>query len=142
MKRLAFVTTLTILTLSACGKEAPKEPFVPSPINETAPIPPLPAGHPVLSPSGQVLTPADAAQAEPTETATVVSSIDVPQFTYIEITQNGQTRWLAAKTIATKKGDVIHFDTGSNMVNFSSTTLNRTFPSITFVNKVTIGDGK
>ena len=144
MKHTTLITTLAMLALTACGKEKPKEPFVPSPVTApaTAPTPPLPAGHPVLNPTGQVMTPADAAQAEQTETATVVSAIDVPQFTYLEVSQGNQTRWLASKTIATKKGDVIHFDKGSTLANFSSTTLNRTFPSITFVNKVTIGDSK
>jgi hypothetical protein len=79
--------------------------------------------------------------AELTQKATVISSQDVPQFTYLEVKQGDQTRWLAASTIAVKKGDVIQFDNGSTMTNFTSKTLNRTFPSITFVNRVTVVNG-
>jgi hypothetical protein len=70
---------------------------------------------------------------------TVLSSIDVPQYTYIEVRQDKQTRWLAASTVAVKKGDVIRFDNGMPMANFYSKTLKRSFPSISFVNKVEVG---
>jgi hypothetical protein len=70
---------------------------------------------------------------------TVLSSIDVPQYTYIEVRQDKQSRWLAASTIAVKKGDVIRFDNGMPMTNFFSKSLKRTFPSISFVNKVEVG---
>jgi hypothetical protein len=77
-----------------------------------------------------------------TQKATVISAIDVPQFTYLEVKQDNQTRWLAASTIAVKKGDIIQFDNGATMENFNSKILNRTFPSITFVNRVTVAQGK
>jgi len=70
---------------------------------------------------------------------TVLSSIDVPQYTYIEVRQDKQTRWLAASTVAEKKGDVIRFDNGMPMTNFYSKTLKRSFPSISFVSKVEVG---
>jgi hypothetical protein len=73
-----------------------------------------------------------------TETATVVSTIDVLEFTYLEVTQNKQTRWLASQTIAAKKGDVIQFDAGSTIPDFKSKTLNRSFPDMTFVDHATI----
>jgi hypothetical protein len=70
---------------------------------------------------------------------TVLSSIDVPPYTYLEVRQDKQTRWLAATTVGAKKGDVIHFDDGMQMTNFYSKSLKRTFPSIIFVNKVEVG---
>lgn len=70
---------------------------------------------------------------------TVLSSMDVPQYTYIEVRQDKQSRWLAASTVAVKKGDVIRFDNGMPMTNFYSKTLKRSFPSITFVSKVEVG---
>ena len=82
--------------------------------------------------------PAATSKVEQTQKATVVSAIDIPQFTYIEVKQNNQIRWLASKTVTTKKGDVIQFDRGETVENFSSKALNRTFPSITFVNRATI----
>lgn len=70
--------------------------------------------------------------------ARVLSATNVPQYTYIEVTQNKKTLWLAASTVAVKKGDVIRFDDGMAMANFHSKSLNRTFPSITFVNRVIV----
>lgn len=77
-----------------------------------------------------------------TQQATVVSTINVPQFTYIEAAQGKNTIWLASSTMALKKGDVIRYDDGAVMNNFHSKTLNRTFPSITFVNRVVVGNAK
>jgi S1-C subfamily serine protease len=70
--------------------------------------------------------------------AKVLSTIDTPGYTYIEITQNNKTLWLATATVAVKSGDVIRFDNGMVMTNFNSKTLNRTFPSVTFVNRLVV----
>ena len=70
--------------------------------------------------------------------AKVLSSIDAAGYTYLEVTQNKKTLWLAGSKIAVKKGDVIRFDDGMVMTNFNSKTLNRTFPSVTFVNRVVV----
>lgn len=102
----------------------------------------LPAGHPPVNTDDQTTTLSGEPATVLTQKATVVSTIDIPQFTYLEVTQNKQTRWLAASTIAARKGDVIQFDNGSTMTNFNSKALNRSFPSITFVNRVTIKNKK
>ncbi|MGA8862509.1 MAG: NrfJ [Gallionella sp.] len=69
----------------------------------------------------------------------VASVINIPEFTYLEVSQDNQTRWIvAASVIEVKKGDVIEFDSGTTVKNFTSKTLNRTFPSIAFVNHVNI----
>jgi hypothetical protein len=88
--------------------------------------------------NNQATPPSNAPNVEQTQRATVVSTIDIPQFTYLEVTQDKQTRCLAAATIAAKKGDVIQFDRGETVTNFNSKALNRTFASITFVNRVSI----
>jgi hypothetical protein len=44
--------------------------------------------------------------------------------------------------VAAKKGDVVRFDDGMPMTNFHSKTLNRTFPSVLFVNRVVITNEK
>jgi hypothetical protein len=72
------------------------------------------------------------------QSAKVVSTIKAPPYTYIEVAQGKQTRWLAATIIAVKAGDVIQFDDGQEMRDFHSKTLQRTFPSILFVNKVEV----
>lgn len=77
-----------------------------------------------------------------TQEGTVLSFIDHPQYTYIEVSQNKKPRWLAATKTAVKKGDVIRFDDGMIMSNFHSKSLKRTFPSIAFVNQVVVSKGK
>ena len=79
---------------------------------------------------------------ELSETAKVVSTINVPQYTYIEVSQGTKTHWLATATTKVKKGDTIRFDKGMEMTNFHSNSLNRTFPSIAFVNRVAVGKAK
>jgi hypothetical protein len=68
----------------------------------------------------------------------VLSAIDAAPYTYLEVTQNKKTLWLAANAVPAKKGDVIRFDDGMVMTNFHSPKLNRTFPNVTFVNRVVI----
>ena len=76
------------------------------------------------------------------QSAKVLSTIDVPTYTYIEASQGNKTVWLAATTVAVKKGDTIRFDDGMVMHNFYSKGLKRTFPSIVFVNKVVVAGAK
>ena len=140
MKHTALFTAIFMLALTACDKKPSQEPFVPTPVIESSGT--LPPGHPPVSSGDQTTKLSGAPEAAPTQTATVVSSIDIPQFTYIEVKQNNQTRWLAASTIAVKKGDTIQFDAGSTIPDFKSKTLNRSFPGMTFVNHATIKKGK
>ncbi len=95
----------------------------------------LPAGHPAVNPKKEDK---GAPDAQLPQKAKVVSAIDAAPYTYLEVTQNKKTLWLAANAIAAKKGDVIRFDNGMVMNNFHSKTLNRTFPSVLFVNRVVI----
>jgi len=110
-----------------------------------APAAELPAGHPPVAklpaghPQADMTKPGKGAPEIPLpQKAKVLSVVDVPQYTYLEVTQNKKNLWLAASTVAVKKGDVIRFDDGMAMANFHSKSLNRTFPSITFVNRVVV----
>ena len=154
MKHLALITTLALFTLTACDEKPAEKPAAPAPsMTRTAPPiapgTPMPAGHPdisgAMSPAATLSGMTDIEQ--PTESvqtqqAIVISSIDIPQFTYLEVKQGGKTRWIAAATLAVKKGDIIDFDEGSTMSNFNSKALNRTFPSITFVNHASVAKGQ
>ncbi len=93
----------------------------------------LPPGHPPINSNHSVQAEVPLAQK-----ATVVDIINVPQYTYLEVSQNNQSRWIAAPTITVKKDDVVEFDNGMIMENFHSKTLDRTFPSIAFVNRVVL----
>ncbi|MFH1603805.1 MAG: hypothetical protein ABIH03_07855 [Pseudomonadota bacterium] len=97
----------------------------------------LPAGHPPTNLKGKA-----APEIALPQKAKVLSSIDASQYTYIEVTQNKKTVWLAGSTVKVKKGDVIRFDDGMVMKDFHSKTLNRTFPAVTFVNRVVVTNEK
>jgi hypothetical protein len=96
---------------------------------------PLPAGHPAV---GATTAGKGAPEAQLPQKAKVLSAIAAPPYVYLEVTQNKKTLWLAANAVSAKKGDVIRFDNGMAMTNFHSKTLNRTFPSGLFVNRVVI----
>lgn len=138
MKIIAIIAALAMFSLSACHKKPAEVPFVPDPVIPSSGT--LPAGHPAINSQANAL--ADMPGAFQSQKGTVVSIINVPQFTYLEVRQDSQTRWIAASTVDAKKGDAIEFDSGSTVANFNSKTLNRTFPSITFVNHVTVLKGK
>ncbi|MEJ1958562.1 MAG: hypothetical protein WDM70_03130 [Nitrosomonadales bacterium] len=71
-------------------------------------------------------------------TGKVLSSIDASVYTYIEVSEGVKITWIAAPTIALKKGDTISYVDGMVMTNFFSKTLNRTFESVVFVDKIVI----
>ncbi|MGA7178933.1 MAG: hypothetical protein WBX11_05015 [Thiobacillaceae bacterium] len=77
-----------------------------------------------------------------TESGKVLSTINVPSYTYVELSQGKKTIWLAASTVVVKKGDTVRFDKGMEMNNFYSRTLKRTFPSIIFVSSLVVDKGK
>lgn len=99
----------------------------------------LPAGHPPVDAKRQGHGEREAKLAHKGE---VLSAIDVPQYTYLEVMQNKKILWIASPAVAAKKGDRIQFDEGMAMTNFHSKTLNRTFPSISFVNNVVVAKEK
>ena len=95
----------------------------------------MPSGHP---PMGSAKDGKGAPDAQLSQKGKVLSSIDAGQYTYIEVSQNKKTLWLAGTKVAVKKGDVIRFDDGMVMTNFESKTLKRTFPAVTFVSQVVV----
>ena len=99
----------------------------------------LPGGHPPVDAKKDARGVPDA---QLPQKAKVLSTIDAAPYTYLEVTQNKKTLWLAATAVPAKKGDVIRFDDGMVMTNFHSKTLNRTFPSVIFVSRVVITKGK
>ena len=72
----------------------------------------------------------------------VVSVLAAGQYTYIEVAEGGKTVWLAAPATELKKDMQIRYEDGSEMVNFRSKTLNRTFPSVFFIGRLAIADKK
>ena len=66
----------------------------------------------------------------------VVSSIDAPNYTYLEVTENGNQYWMAVPQIKVEKGETLYYSKSMEMKNFKSPTLNRTFDSILFVEDI------
>ncbi len=95
----------------------------------------LPAGHPGLDTKKDAKA---APEGQLPQKAKVLSTIAAAPYIYLEVTQNKKTQWLAANAVPVKKGDVIRYDNGMAMTNFHSKTLNRTFPSVLFVNSVVV----
>lgn len=72
---------------------------------------------------------------------TVLSTIDTDMYTYVEVsgkTAKDGSVWLAASKMKVAKGDAVRYGGGAVMSDFHSKTLNRTFPTITFVDKVLV----
>lgn len=137
-----LLAALIVVSLSGCGNKTAETPASSAPAPQTsatAPAASLPAGHPPVDTARMI----QSAPVPPlTQKARVLSTIDVTQYTYLEVRQDNNTRWLATTTSSAKKGDTIQFDDGTIMTNFYSKMLNRTFPSITFVGRVVISNEK
>lgn len=68
----------------------------------------------------------------------VLSTLDAPGYTYMELANTEKKFWIAAPTTRVKVGDRVRFEQSLVMKNFNSKTLNRTFDQIIFVNSATI----
>lgn len=102
-----------------------------------------PPGHPSPADAAQMMKMApDVSDAELTQKGKVLSAITANEYTYIEVAQGKNTLWLAAPTVAVKKDNVVRFEDGAVMTNFRSKLLNRTFPSVMFVNRVVVTNEK
>lgn len=135
MRSTPIIAALIMFSLAACSKKSAEKPFVPDPVIPSTGT--LPAGHPAINNQDNSL--AAVPGTFQLQKGTVVSIIDIPDFTYLEVSQNNHPRWIvAASVVKVKKGDVIEFDSGTTVKNFTSKTLNRTFSSIAFVNSVTV----
>lgn len=112
-KTLTPVLTLTLgLTISAGAFAIP---------NYAAATPAVPA------------TAAPAAPATPTFTkGTVIETMDSGGYTYLNIENNGQTRWVAIPKTMIKVGQVVEIAPGIEMGQYTSKSLGRTFDSIYF----------
>jgi hypothetical protein len=134
MRNIVVVAALLMISLTACNKKPSEQPFVPDPVIPSTGT--LPAGHPPINSQDNAMTTIPGTFQS--QKGTVVSVINIPEFTYLEVNQGNQTRWIVTATVNVKKGDAIEFDSGTTVKNFTSKTLNRTFPSIAFVNHVNI----
>ena len=66
----------------------------------------------------------------------VLEVIDTSMYTYMHVTGDKGPIWIAASKTSVAKGANISYPNGAAMTNFYSKTLNRTFDSILFIDKV------
>ena len=92
-----------------------------------------PPGHPSPDSAMQILQPIETPLVR---SATVLSHQDANQYTYIEISENGERLWLAAPRTLLADGSTIRFSDGVLMRDFYSKVLQRSFPAIIFVRRV------
>ena len=108
----------------------------------------LPQGHPPIGQTaGQQqadphagLKATDLPVSTPTKKATVLQTIDVDIYTYIEAKgEDGKVVWMALPKTSVAKGTTIEYPTNvPPMINFASKTLNKTFDSILFLQGIKI----
>lgn len=66
----------------------------------------------------------------------VLEVIDTSMYTYLQVDSAKGPVWIAASKTSLAKGDTVGYGAGSVMTNFHSKSLNRTFDSIIFTDKV------
>lgn len=74
----------------------------------------------------------------PSNEGKVLSTLDAPGYTYMELANTEKRFWIAAPTTRVNVGDRVRFEQSLVMKNFNSKTLNRTFDQVIFVNSATI----
>ena len=70
------------------------------------------------------------------EKGTVAETMNAGGYTYIKVKESGV--WIATSTIEVSEGDQVEYSGGAEMFNFHSKSLDRTFDSIWFVQKVSL----
>lgn len=73
---------------------------------------------------------------EGTHKVIVTDFVNVPNYTYLQVKENGNEFWIAAPQTKVQKGETIYYSGGTEMKNFHSPTLNKTFDVIYFVQSI------
>lgn len=101
-----------------------------------------PPGHPSPAQARDMLLPAKPPRpAELPNEGKVLTIAHANEFSYIEVARKGKSpasEWIAAQKTEIKVGSTIRYDDGAVMKDFYSKLLKRTFPSVMFVDYVTV----
>ena len=76
--------------------------------------------------------------AQGTIAGNVTQTMDVTQYTYVEIDTGEGLIWVAGPVTEVKVGDAVEVPSGIQMVNFRSSTLDRTFDKIRLVSAIQV----
>jgi hypothetical protein len=139
MMKKQLMTALAIVALSvAVGcQDKPKETLsaaAPQGGMSSQQMPPAMPGQ--NSPHAAAMPPAQPAAAS--HKGKVVATMNAAGYTYLQVEENGQKIWAAAKETKLKVGDEVEFPESTVMQNFTSKTLNRTFDKIYFVSTLRV----
>jgi hypothetical protein len=74
----------------------------------------------------------------PPTTGKVINAMHGGGYTYMQLEASGRQFWIASSVVNVKRNDIVSWEGGSVMTNFTSYALNRKFDEIHFVNAVTI----
>lgn len=133
MKKIYRCLTLVALTvaLTACGN------------NQQASEPAQEKKAAVEAPAGQTAPAGMEAPASPALKGKVAETMDASGYTYVRLDDgSGKEIWAAVPKTELKVGEEISLLGGSEMENFSSKTLNKTFAKIIFASGVSRGNEK
>ena len=97
----------------------------------------MPEGHPALDqqarlPQGHPQTPAQNKANGSTISGKVIETMNSGGYTYVNMEKDGKKIWVALPTTKVSVGQELKLVNGTEMKNFSSKSLNRTFDSIIF----------
>ncbi len=98
-----------------------------------------PPGHPGTDEAAKILGIHRDGQQMP-YIGTVLQVIDSNNYSYIEVEQDGQPRWLAAPKIALPIGASLRFPDGRVFKSFYSKVHRRSFDNILFVDRVMLAE--
>jgi len=90
----------------------------------------MPAGHPALPIAGHAAAAAPAAKL--LYAGKIVETMNVGNYTYIQLEKGSQKSWAAVPHSDVTLGDEIELEPGTEMGNFTSKSLDRTFDNILF----------
>jgi hypothetical protein len=82
-----------------------------------------------------------AATPEPLLHGKVLETMRAADYTYVRVARESGQLWAAGPHTAVKVGDTVSFGPGIEMKDFRSKTLDRTFDSIQFVDRIIVSDG-
>lgn len=126
MNRTLLLALMAALAASACS---PKTEDSAAPAAQTS----APAATPAVTPAATPAAAPAAVSASPNK-GKVVQIQEAGIYTYAEVDTGNQKLWIAGGHIDAKVGDTVQWGGYSEMYNFTSKALNRTFDQILFVN--------
>ncbi len=102
-----------------------------------------PAGHPSPQVAAEMLAPAKVGNpSELPNQGRVLDVLQAGEYTYLEVSNGKNSRWLAAPQTTLQKGNVVRYEEGSTMSSFHSKLLQRSFSNLMFIGQLAVISNK